>query len=625
MNKVQRIPQDVIETIRQQTNIVTIVEQSVQLKKSGKNYFGLCPFHDEKTPSFSVAEDKQIYYCFGCGKGGNVFQFIQDLDGVTFPEAVQKVADLANVSLDYQFQTGPRESVPVNSLTTELLQIHEEACQLYHHILVNTEVGSEALAYLKQRGLTEEQILEQEIGYAPNERNLLKQVLENKGMSQQGLVESGLMIETKTGELFDRFFNRIIFPIRNDQGKPIAFSGRLFDQQIADKRAPKYLNSPETKLFNKRQVLYNFSYARAHARKLNDLFLFEGFMDVLAANRANVLAGVASMGTSLTNEQIQKIAKIVDQVTICYDGDQAGIEATKRSIETFQTQTKLKVNVLRLPEKLDPDDYIKKYGETAFYELATHHKETAMNFWLFYYELDKNLTNELDQLKYIDEVLMELAKLNSVIEREMYLKQLADRFHLSIESLQETLQQKKQALRRHDKQTRGQVQVSLNEEVNHPISQPVYVEKTKMTLGEKAEQRLLYRILNEPSVAMQMTQEPDFSFMHDTYQEIFTHFQDYMLTHTEYEEADFINYVKEAELKQKIIEIAYLDIPETSSELELQDYLKEIRLEQLRQRKNQLIDSQKEAKRYGNQEQELEIALELINIQKQLNQQSLQN
>lgn len=262
------IPQETIENIRKQTNIVDIVGQYVQLKKSGKNYVGLCPFHNEKTPSFSVAEDKQIFHCFGCGKGGNVFSFIQEIEGLHFPEAVERVADLSSIEVSFNLSNQPQTLSPRVLEEHQLIEVHEKTADLYHHILMNTQIGEKALSYLKDRGLSEEAIKTFKIGFAPVDRTLLYKILEKENFSEDILKKSGLLFQLDNGNWLDRFYQRIMFPITNFQGKTIGFSGRILEEETFDSSdQPKYLNSPETELFNKRFILFNFHQARSEIRK----------------------------------------------------------------------------------------------------------------------------------------------------------------------------------------------------------------------------------------------------------------------------------------------------------------------------------------------------------------------
>ncbi|MGX6961227.1 DNA primase [Vagococcus xieshaowenii] len=608
-----RIPQEVLDDIRHQVNIVDVVGQYVQLKKSGKNYFGLCPFHDEKSPSFSVAEDKQIFHCFGCGKGGNVFQFLQEVDGLSFVESVEKVAQTSHVEINYQFQpemsvneTGQKRKIDT------LIEMHEKAATLFQHVLLKTKVGEPALEYLYQRGLTDEQIEHFGIGFAPSENSLLRKVFENEGYSEELLEASGLMSLRDNGEFVDRFFGRIMFPIRNNQGKLVAFSGRLFDQYLLDqKKSPKYLNSPETEIFNKRQVLYNFYEARKTGRKENELVLFEGFMDVIAAHNAGITNGVASMGTSLTGEQINTLQRTVGQLLICYDGDNAGKEASFRALKTISEQSALDISLVLLPEKMDPDEFIQKYGSERFIHLLRNQRESPFTFKLDYYKQNKNLENEHDRFDYLNTMVTELLSVNSVIEREVYIKQLADNFDVSVEAIQAEIQK--------GLSNQTQERQSKRRDVYQPeIVIPQVQQVSKMSLAEKTEQMLMYRILHESSTASMIKNIPDFNFIHEEYQEIFQIYSEYKMLHDEFLEADFLNALTDERLKNKLIQISYLDMSEESSQQEINDYIRTINKANLEQLKQEKLMQQKEASRIGNKELELQLTIEIINIQKLL-------
>ncbi|WP_336577242.1 DNA primase, partial [Candidatus Enterococcus mansonii] len=238
----QRIPQEVIEEIRQRTNIVDVVGQYVQLKKSGKNYMGLCPFHEERSPSFSVAEDKQIFHCFGCGKGGTVFNFLQEIEGINFPESVRRVAELEQIPVSIDWGSTIESNSTENLQNRKLIELHKKAADLYHHVLMNTQIGEPALDYLLERGLTKEIIETFKIGFAPQKRDFLTQVFQNEEVTEDLLKESGLFIQRESGEFLDRFYQRVMFPINDDRGNVIAFSGRLLKtEDFSGENMPKYL------------------------------------------------------------------------------------------------------------------------------------------------------------------------------------------------------------------------------------------------------------------------------------------------------------------------------------------------------------------------------------------------
>lgn len=619
----QRIPQEVIEEVRHRTNIVDIIGQYVQLKKSGKNYMGLCPFHEERSPSFSVAEDKQIFHCFGCGKGGTVFNFLQEIEGISFPESVKRVADLEHLSMDFDWSE-PREvaDTPENQQRRSLLQLHSKAAELYHHILVNTKIGEPALNYLLERGLTQELIETFQIGFAPQKRDFLSQVFKNEQLDETLFEPSGLFVQRDNGTFLDRFYQRIMFPINDPQGNVIAFSGRLLKTaDFPGDEMPKYLNSPETTLFNKRETLFNFDKARKEIRKENTVLLFEGFMDVIAAWQSGVKSGVASMGTSLTNEQIRRLERVAKEVVICYDGDNAGVQATNRAIQLLQENSHFDLSIVSIPEKLDPDEYVRKYGAEAFQNLANHGRETVFSFKMNYHRLTRNMNNEKEQLDYVNELLRELTNVQSPLERDRYLNQIAQEFQLSVHSLEEQFNQLKQEQRSVQRQERQQFY--QDEMMPPPMEEPVFEEnhvqnKLPLTQVQKAERSLLFRLMNEQGVRQTVQQLPDFSFAHDEYQELYFLLESYATLHQSFDIADFINFLQDNQTKQLAIEIAYQNLSEESSEREVADLLHVIALSSIAEAIEQKKIQQQEAKRVGNQQLEAELTMEIIQLARQL-------
>ncbi|WP_429975215.1 DNA primase [Enterococcus sp. DIV0086] len=619
----QRIPQEVIEEVRHRTNIVDIIGQYVQLKKSGKNYMGLCPFHEERSPSFSVAEDKQIFHCFGCGKGGTVFNFLQEIEGISFPESVKRVADLEHLSVNFDWSE-PREvaDTPENQQRRSLLQLHSKAAELYHHILVNTKIGEPALNYLLERGLTQELIETFQIGFAPQKRDFLSQVFKNEQLDETLFEPSGLFVQRDNGTFLDRFYQRIMFPINDPQGNVIAFSGRLLKTaDFPGDEMPKYLNSPETTLFNKRETLFNFDRARKEIRKENTVLLFEGFMDVIAAWQSGVKSGVASMGTSLTNEQIRRLERVAKEVVICYDGDNAGVQATNRAIQLLQENSHLDLSIVSIPEKLDPDEYVRKYGAEAFQNLANHGRETVFSFKMNYHRLTRNMNNEKEQLDYVNELLRELTNVQSPLERDRYLNQIAQEFQLSVHSLEEQFNQLKQEQRSVQRQERQQFY--QDEMMPPPMEEPVFEEnhvqnKLPLTQVQKAERSLLFRLMNEQGVRQTVQQLPDFSFAHDEYQELYFLLESYATLHQSFDIADFINFLQDNQTKQLAIEIAYQNLSEESSEREVADLLHVIALSSIAEAIEQKKIQQQEAKRVGNQQLEAELTMEIIQLARQL-------
>lgn len=606
----QLIPQETIENIRRQTNIVDVIGQYVQLKKSGKNYLGLCPFHNEKTPSFSVAEDKQIFHCFGCGKGGNVFSFVQEIEGLSFPESVERVAELSDLNLSFEINSKPQTLSPKVLEENQLIQIHEKTSELYHHILMNTQIGEKALQYLLDRGLTEEVIRTFQIGFAPRDRSLLSKVLEKENFSEELLRKSGLLFQMDNGDWLDRFYQRIMFPITNYQGKIIGFSGRILEDETFDSTdQPKYLNSPETELFNKRFILFNFNQARSEIRKKNEVILFEGFMDVISAWMSGVKNGVASMGTSLTVDQIRALEKVSEDCLISYDGDNAGIEATNRAIDLIASESTMSIQIVSIPDKMDPDDYRKKYGNDSLKELIKNNRDTVFQFKKEYLKRGKNIRVEADKLEYIDELLQEVSNISSIVEADLALTQLAEEFNLSKSTLQNELRTKKQ----HYKQ-----EVTSDSFYQKELVIPKHYETKKIDQIEKAEMTLIYRVLNERSAYQFLSLKEEIFFVHDVYQELYLHLTNYIATNGEILVADFLDYLKEDHLKSTLINVTMQNFSSESSKQELEDCLLVISKAGLKKQIELLVAEQREAGKIGNKELEAEATLKIIQLQREL-------
>ncbi|MBP1045846.1 DNA primase [Enterococcus sp. BWM-S5] len=623
----QRIPQEVIDEVRERTNIVEIVGQYVQLKKSGKNYMGLCPFHEERSPSFSVAEDKQIFHCFGCGKGGSVFNFVQEIEGVSFPEAVQKIADMEQIPLQINLSDHIEKSQP-NSQQHKLLELHNKAAELYHHVLLNTQIGEPALNYLLSRGLTKELIEEFQIGFAPQKRDFLSQVFSNEKVDATLFQESGLFIQRESGEFLDRFYQRIMFPIWDAKGKIIAFSGRLLKtEEFSGDDMPKYLNSPETQLFNKRDTLFNFNRARKEIRKDDTVFLFEGFMDVIAAWEAGIKSGVASMGTSLTNEQIRQLERAAGELVLCYDGDTAGIEATNRAISLLSEHSRFKLSIVNIPEKLDPDDYLRKYGSESFRELALHGRETVFAFKMRYHRLSRNMNNEKEQLDYVNTMLRELANVDSPLEKDRYLTLLAEEFHLSSQSLEEQLRiiesEQRQTARDNRQQNNQQHHYQQQQppmDFPPPFDEEVpsvsFQNKEHFSQIEKAERMLLYRLMNEAGTRAMVQQRGDFAFAHTKYQELYLLIDSFLSIYPDFVLAQFLEFLQDNELKKMTVDISYQEMSDESSERELGDLLNVIDHSDIEEQIQQKNIEKREAERLGNRARVDELALELITLAK---------
>lgn len=346
------------ERVKQQADIVRVIGEYVRLKKSGQNFTGLCPFHQEKSPSFAVHPVKQIYHCFGCGAGGDVFKFVMEMDKCAFPEAVRAVAEKCGIPVPKPRERSPEERRE-NQLRTALVEMQREAAAFFVRALKNTDEGKVAQAYLQDRGLDSESIAQFGLGFAPSSGDALLRHLKPK--CAEKLIEAcGLFSRDQNGRLFDRFRRRIMFPIANESGKVIAFGGRALGDDM-----PKYLNSPETPIYTKSNVLYHLDRAKEPIRKNDFAVLVEGYMDTIAVARAGITNVVASCGTSLADGQIKLLGRFSRHVVVNYDPDTAGVAATERSL-VLLLEKEFDVRVLALPAGADPDKYVKEHGAESY-------------------------------------------------------------------------------------------------------------------------------------------------------------------------------------------------------------------------------------------------------------------
>lgn len=355
-----RFPGDFLQKVRDNTNILDVVGSYVSLKKKGKRYWACCPFHQEKTPSFSVSPEDGLYYCFGCHAGGDVFSFVEKMENLSFTEAVERLAEAAHLELP-RAEVSPEEKRR-KQFNDELYHAMELAVVYFHNCLRRTNMGNPGLAYFKRRHLTDETIDRFKLGFAPDSwHKLYGDFRTIKHISDTVLVTSGL-VGHKNGRYYDTFRNRCMFPILNLKGKPVAFGGRVMDDS-----KPKYLNSPETPIFNKRQLLFALYQALPEIRRTRQVIMVEGYMDAISLHAHGVTNAVASLGTAFTIEQARLLKRYADEVVFSYDMDAAGQNATRRALEIAGT-TGLKMRVLHLSEGKDPDEFVNKYGGEAYKE-----------------------------------------------------------------------------------------------------------------------------------------------------------------------------------------------------------------------------------------------------------------
>lgn len=493
------VDKQLISEIKNSVNIVDVIGEVVQLTKAGRNFLGLCPFHGEKTPSFNVVEDKQFYHCFGCGRSGDVFKFIEDYRGVSFMEAVQIVGDQVGIRVQ---TLPPSQSRPQQADEKQpFYEIHQEAAKFYHAILMTTKMGEEARQYLYDRGLDDEVLRHFQIGLAPAEGNYLLQSVLGK-FSENILADSGLFHISDRGIMYDAFQDRIMFPLSDDTGRVIAFSGRLW-RESAEGAKPqgKYKNSRGTLLFNKSYELYHLDKAKQVAKKNHELYLMEGFMDVIAAYRAGIENAVASMGTALTQEHVAHLSKFTKKVILAYDGDKAGRLATAKALEVLEKQ---EVEVVQIPDQMDPDEYLNKNSPQALADLLEKTRLSRVEFLMDYWKPD-NIENLQAQIEFVEKMAPLIAQTPSVTAQNTYIYKLADLLvDFDYMQVEQTVNASRLQMRS-QRQEQGQVQAQ------DPVASPTVVQKQLPRLV-RAENHLLHRMNAFPYVLNEYRLRTDFSF-----------------------------------------------------------------------------------------------------------------
>lgn len=596
-----QIPEEVIEEVRKSNDIVDVVGEYVQLKKQGKSFFGLCPFHGENTPSFSVAQDKQIFRCFGCGKGGNVITFMREIESFSFFESLKFLADRTGVELPV---TERGENTSYSKENNDILSAYEWLTKLYHHLIRHSKEGKEGYQYLKDRGISQEAIDDFQLGYAPNLPDFTAKFLEKKGFHQQLLVKAGLITMREDHSVTDRFRGRVIFPIRNHLGKTIGFGGRALTDD-----GPKYLNSSESELFQKGKLLYNFDLAKRHIRKSNEVILYEGYMDVISSYQAGIKNAIATLGTALTEIQAKLLKRYVDTVVICFDSDNAGIEAAYKA-SVLLRKTGCDVKIATVKEGLDPDDYINKYGGDDFKEKIIQASETFIGFLMRYNKRNFNLGLEGDRIKYVELMIQDLALIESQIEREYYLRELSNEFNLSMSTLEEELDRFRSIHRKQgaqQNQTKSVRQKPMNFFQANPL-RPAF---------QNAERKLLAYMLNNRSITDKVREEIGASFNIDEHKIIATHLYAYYEAGHPEDVALFIEKLTEEKLRNLVTELAMIPISEDVSHKEINDYLKLIHSEtNEKETIKSLKEQQKVAEQQNDAKKAAEIGVQIINLQK---------
>ena len=475
------IPHEYIEELTRRTDIVELVGSAVQLKRKGRLYGGLCPFHSEKSPSFYVYPDTQSFYCFGCGAGGDAITFAKKINSIDYPEAVKMLAARAGMP-------EPQEDDKTGRMRSRILSMNKEAARFFHACLNSTvEEARQARAYWRRRGLDDKTIVRFGLGYAPNDGQALYQFLRDKGYNQQELDASGLFKRSQSGRIYCLFWKRVMTPIFDLRGNIIAFGGRVLDDS-----KPKYVNSPETLVYHKSDTVFALQIAKRSASRR--FVLCEGYMDVISMQQAGIDTAVCACGTALTPDQVRLISEYADEVILSYDSDEAGQKATLRSLELFRNSP-VKVGVLQIPGAKDPDEYIKKYGAERFKALLDG-VGNALDFRLGRLRSQYDLSQDAQRLEYVKQAVDLLAERSSPTEQEVYAGRLAEETNISKTAIMtqlETAVKRVGSKRRYEKKKA----VLQSGEMNQiKVS---YTAGGSQALGiVSAQQRLLAAILREP-------------------------------------------------------------------------------------------------------------------------------
>ena len=416
-------PEELIEEVRTRNDIVEVISGYVRLQKKGSNYFGLCPFHNEKSPSFSVSPGKQMYYCFGCGAGGNVITFLMEYENQTFPEAVRTLAQRAGIALPEADDS--KEARQADSRRAKLLEINKEAAKYFYYQL-RTERGSVGMEYLRKRELSDETMNHFGLGYANKYSNDLIQYLKSKGYSEDLIRDAGLCNVDEKHGMYDKFWNRVMFPIQDINHRVIGFGGRV----MGDGK-PKYLNSPETEIFDKSRNLYGLNFART-SRKGN-VILCEGYMDVIAMHQAGFTQAVASLGTAFTSGQASLLRRYANEILLSYDSDGAGVNAALRAIGILK-EAGMTGRVINLEPYKDPDEFIKALGGEEF-QKRLDHAENSFFFELRQLQKNYDLSDPEQKTAFHREIARRLCTFSEEVERENYIEAVAQKYHISFENL----------------------------------------------------------------------------------------------------------------------------------------------------------------------------------------------
>lgn len=570
------ISEDEIKEIRKSVDIVDVISDYIPLTPKGKNFFGVCPFHADHSPSMSVSREKQIFTCFSCGASGNVFKFVMDYENINFYEAVKKLAQKAGITINL------KEIKKQNDKYDILYEIYEISKKIYQNNL-NSKEGIEAKEYLKKRNITPEIIKEFEIGLSLKNNKILTNMFLKKEYNKKDLLLSGLINQNESG-LYDIYYNRIMFPLYDLSGKIVGYSGRIYDREDSS----KYVNTKETPIFKKGEILYNYHKAKEEARIKGSIIVMEGFMDVIAAYKVGIKNVVATMGTAVTSTQANLIKRMAKEVILCFDGDAAGAKATQACSDEL-LKIGVTPKVVRLENNMDPDEFVTKYGVEFVNRI--NNPISIIDFKLKYLKKDIDITDSVEYSKYINSSLEEIGKIDDTILKELTLKKLSEESKIDIQILKEKL---------NDYESKVEVPI-VEEKVNK-----------KTTKCEKAEQCLVYYMLNNKEVVTIFNNHKVF-LPTEKYRKLAREISLIAKT-SEVNVADLMTSLESKETLETLNELLKLNLKDEYTQDEILDYINTITINNLEIEKKHLKEL---LKTVIEKDKKNEIALKIVEITKQ--------
>lgn len=584
------ISEDIIQKIKEQNDIVDIVSESVKLKRSGRNYLGLCPFHHEKSPSFSVSQDKQIYKCFGCGEAGSVITFVMKTKNLPFIEAVKYLGEKANIEIESQ----NTKSAAIKDKNEKLYKLNTEAARFFFN---NLQSNKDVIEYFFRRGLTMKTLRSFGIGYAPQGWINLMNHFKKKGYTELDLVNAGLIVKGKNGSYYDRFINRVIFPVFNYRGRVIGFGGRVLDDS-----KPKYLNSPETEIFKKGTNLYGLNFA-VKSDINRTLIIVEGYMDCISLHQYGITNVVASLGTALTSEQAKLLKRYADKIIVSYDADVAGQNAALRGVEILKKEG-FDLRVLTIPEGKDPDEFIKNNGKEAFIKLIQN-AIPFIEYKIMMAGYGLNLKKQEDVIKYIDKVCDIVMELDP-IEKDVHIRKASQKIGIKEEVIYDSLNNK----------TKKNVNKLENVYTIQNFGQKLYLEPAYI----KAERNLLRLMLenkdNYNYIIQKINSE---NLVLQSHRKLFN----IIVESIEQGDSNLMERVEarcdDIESSKEWINIQQVDVIDSDNYEEIiNDYVREIKKSSLEESKKRIMRKIKEYEEQGLFEESLSLIKELDMIQKQI-------